>query len=315
LIAKTGREAAKRGLDFEPQVNTEINRVLAGKPKHKSSTGLRGKVARAAGEHIVSYAKKKNMGVTSAERTPVNYRRADIKLKASDRDVAMVSLKIMQRQRNGSLRSPTERNSTVHSVANEMGTHSAFLGMARDGADKHKGRIKTILAGKSYDAIKTSTHPKMKATVDAVKKQSHHSRAKIANNLRYHMSLMKPEEIHSFLHTHLHGGDLIPLPHIQYLAVLHPDKQDEVLHSLSEPKKTFQHVMNRYGSTLHVNHRKDSMVTRVHVHALDPISGNKVTVATLQVTDKGRPHRTPDVITTTKMPQLAARIRKATSNQ
>jgi hypothetical protein len=101
LIAKTGREAAKRGLDFEPQVNTEINRVLAGKPKHKSSTGLRGKVARAAGEHIVSYAKKKNMGVTSAERTPVNYRRADIKLKASDRDVAMVSLKIMQRQRNG----------------------------------------------------------------------------------------------------------------------------------------------------------------------------------------------------------------------
>lgn len=310
LIAKTGREAAKRGLDFEPQVNTEINRVLANKPKHRSTT----KIARGAGEQITDYVKKKKFGVTSAVLTPPNHRKADIKLKASDKDVATVSLKIMQRQKNGSLRSPTDRNASVHTVADEMGNHSTYLGMARDNASLHSQKVKQALGNKSYDKVKTSNHPKMKAVVDKVKKISHESRVKIASNLRYHMSLMQPKEIGSFLTKHLHGGELIPLPHIKYLAVLHPTKQDEVLHSLSEPKKTFQRVMNRFGGTLHVN-SKGGMATRVHVHALDPMSGKKVTVATLQVVDKGRPHRTPDVVTTTRMPQLAAKLRKLTHNQ
>lgn len=318
LIAQTGKESRDRGIDFEPEMVKAINNhIKSPAAHHKASDGPRSlkSVAMQGARRIVDHMKKKNIRVTSAVQAPKNSRRDDMRLKASDEDVASVSLKIMQRTKEGRLRAPTERNGTVKSVADEMSSfHSMFKTLAVKHADDHKRKISGILNGKSYDAIKHSTHPAMKKVVDDVKRASHESRAAIADSLRFHMSLMKPHELHGFLHKHLHGGELIPLPHIRYMAVLPHHHQDEILHSLSEPKETFKHVMSKYGGSLKVHYQPGAMISRVHIHGADPLSGNKVTIATLNITDKGRPHRSPDIITTTRMPKLAATIRKNSHN-
>ena len=310
LRSNSGKDAADRGNDaeirFGQQLATKSKAQFVSKKKPVGKNKQLDDITSTGARWTLDYLNKR-YGVQHVTKVDhVNDKAVDLVVthkgsrptknpKQAHKEVE-IQYKILQRQKDGRIRTPTVNNSTSTVFSSALSNPKLSRIVARIEGN-HVKDVANIMGVNEPDHQVLAGYDKDR-------------RNEIADHVRSHLSKLTSNELHDVIHKHLNGGSLIPIPHVRYMAILPHHEQEDVLHTLSEPKKALKTVLNHFGGSLHVDyHGRNS--SKVHIHGIDPETGKKTKLVTFDFTNGGRPTQVTRVNTTTNIPSLAARINRA----